>query len=103
MNLKQGNLPKPPADPLQDALTALERIPAVDRFEKGKDHLRLIIETVLARPGLSAAVETAALLLGKDPIEAIELRADVERAAIKPDVPQTRSDVVRVLTDPETI
>jgi hypothetical protein len=103
-NIKQGKLPRPPADPLQEALAALKQIPAVERFEKGKDHLRLIIETVLARPYLSAAIEEAALLCGKSLIDAMDLRCEVERASmVKPEVSQTEREIVRVLTDPEIV
>jgi hypothetical protein len=103
MNLKQGNLPRPPVDPLDDALTELKRLPEAERFSKGQSFLRTIIEETLKRPHLSGAVETAAMLCGKTMIEAIDLRAEVERAAMKSETPPVRSDVVRVLTDPDTI
>jgi hypothetical protein len=103
MNLKQGKLPKPPEDPIQSALNELNRLPAAERFEKGQSFLRTIIEETLKRPHLSAAIEEAALLVGKDPIEAIDLRADVERAAMRPEAPPVKSDVVKVICDPEII
>jgi hypothetical protein len=102
-NLKQGKLARPPEEPIQSALDELKRLPQAERFAKGQAFLRTIIEEVLKRPYLSAAVEEAALLVGKNPIEAIDLRADVERAAMKPEAAPVRSDVVKVLTDPDTI
>jgi hypothetical protein len=103
MNLKSGKLPKPPEDPIQEALNELKRLPQAERFSKGQPFLRTIIEEVLKRPHLSAAIEEAALLVGKNLIEAIDLRADVERAAMKSEAPPVRSEIVRVLTDPEII
>jgi len=102
-NLKQGKLARPPEDPIQSALNELKRLPAAERFAKGQSFLRTIIEETLKRPHLSAAIEEAALLVGKDPIEAIDLRADVERAAMRPEAPPVKSDVVKVICDPEII
>jgi hypothetical protein len=102
-NLKSGKLPRPPLDPIQSALDELKRLPESERFSKGQAFLRTIIEEVLKRPHLSAAIEEAALLVGKNLIEAIDLRADVERAAMKSEGPPVRSEVVRVICDPEII
>ena len=65
--------------------------------------MRIIIEEVLKRPFLSAAIEEAALLCGKSLIEAMDLRMEVERAGMQPEVPSVRSEIVRVLTDPEIV
>jgi hypothetical protein len=85
-------------------LAELKRLPAADRYEKGKDHLRLIIEAVLARPNLGAAVEEAAVLCGKSIVAAQDLRAEVERASmVKPEPPPLQREIVRVLTDPDVV
>jgi hypothetical protein len=102
-NLKQGKLARPPEDPIQSALNELKRLPAAERFAKGQSFLRTIIEETLKRPHLSAAIEEAAIACGKNMIEAMEIRTEVERAAMRPEAPPVRSDVVRVLTDPDTI
>ena len=101
--LKQGNLPRPPVDPVQEALAALKRIPQAERFAKGQDLLRTIIEGVLKHPHLSAAIEEAAIACGKSIVEAMDLRVEVERAAIKPEPPAAPSNIVRVVTDPERV
>ena len=102
-SLKSGKLPKPPTDSIQSASEELRRLPESERFAKGQAFLRFIIEETLKRPHLSAAIEEAAWLCGKGPDEALKIRADVERAALQPDVPQTRSDVVKVICEPDTI
>jgi hypothetical protein len=80
----------------------LKRLPESERFSKGQAFLRFIIEETLKRPGMAAAIEEAAIARGKNQIEAMEIRADVERAAMKSDVPPV-SNVVRVICDPEII
>ena len=103
-NIKQGKLPRPPLDPIQSALAALRQIPAAERYEKGKDHLRAIIEMVMARPQLSAVIEEAAVLCGKSIIEAQDLRTEVERAStVKPEPSPLQREIVRVLTDPDVV
>jgi hypothetical protein len=97
VNLKQGKLPLPPSDPIQSALDELKRLPQAERFAKGQAFLRTIIEEVLKRPFLSAAVEEAAVLCGKSLIDAMDLRQDVERASMKPEVPTLQREIVRVL------
>jgi hypothetical protein len=102
--LKSGKLPRPPLDLIQSALIELKRIPAADRYAKGQDFLRTIIEEVLKRPQMSGAIEEAALLCGKGLVEAMDLRAEVERASsVKPEAPPLQREIVRVLTDPDVV
>jgi len=101
---RQPPLPREPVDPLGEALAALRKLPEGKRYARGKDHLRTIIEAVLARPHLGVAVEEAAILLGKSIVEAQDLRAEVERASmVKPEAPPLQREIVRVLTDPERV
>src|SRR6516162_7821988 len=102
-NLKQGKLARPPEDPIQSALNELKRLPAAERFSKGQSFLRTIIEETLKRPHLSAAIEEAAIACGKNMVEAMEIRTEVERATMRPEAPPMKSDVVKVICDPEVV
>ena len=102
-NIKHSNLPRPPVDPVQEALAALKKIPQAERFTKGQDLLRALVKETLKHPHLSAVIEEAALLCGKFIVEAMDIRAEVERAAMKPEPPAAPSNIVRVVTEPERV
>jgi hypothetical protein len=101
---RQPPLPHEPSDPLAEALASLRRLPEGQRYDRGNEHLRAIIELVLRQPARAAVIEEAAALCGKSFVEADEIRTAVERAAIdfRPVTP-TEREIVRVLTDPDVV
>ena len=93
-NIKQGKLPKPPVDPVQEALAALWQLPRGSA--RGAEHFKLIVEDALKHPRSAGLVEEAGRAWGLTPEDARELRAKIE-GRVKPDMPAPGT--VRVLVD----
>jgi hypothetical protein len=69
-------------DPAAAALVALRQMPAGERYERGKDLIKLVVEFCLKNPARAALIEEVAVLCGKSIVAAQDIRSAVEKTAL---------------------